>query len=96
MTDVRAALDAILDKREIVLDLKEAVNVRLAYCREEDQSKIEALSDRALHPQCSFDRKHRLMLCALVLAPHQVGWSFKLREGLRRLLPKHWLGRSLS
>jgi hypothetical protein len=95
MSDIPAALDAILEKREVLLGLKEAVNVRLAYCTEEERSRVEDLSNRALRPQCTFDREHRLMLYALALAPDQVGWSFKLQEGLHRLLHKHWFERSL-
>jgi hypothetical protein len=59
------------------------------FISEQEQFEVEILSNRALHPQCDFDRKHRLMLYALALAPDQVSWSFKLRERIHRLLHGH-------
>jgi hypothetical protein len=93
MSRVRAALDDALEKSEVLIDLQEAVDRRLAYCNELQQLQIEALSNRALHPQCRFDREHRLMLYALALAPDQVSWTFKLRERLHRVswTSKRWL-----
>jgi hypothetical protein len=89
MSDIRDRLNEVLEKREVVFALKEVANIRLAFCSEEEQLEVEALTQRALHPQCAFDREHRLMLYALAVAPDQVGWSFRLRERIHRLLHKH-------
>jgi hypothetical protein len=89
MLHERPTLAEILDKREIQLGLKEAIHQRLVYSSEEEALKVEALSRRALNPRCDFDRKHRLMICALALAPDQVGWIFKLQERIHRLFCHH-------
>jgi hypothetical protein len=96
MSDVQATVDAILEEREFLRGLRETIRARLSYCSEEDRMKVEALSSRALYPQCTFDREHRLMLYALALRPDQVGWSFKLRERLHRITctPKRWLAKA--
>ena len=86
MTFERIALNEILEDREIVQGLREAVQRRLAFSDETEHEKVHALTNRAMHPECSFDRKHRLMLCALALAPEEVGWAFKLRERIHRVL----------
>ncbi len=86
MSDKQPTLDEIIERRDILLGLKQAIDVRLAFISEEEQFEVETVSNRALHPQCDFDRKHRLMLFALALAPDQVSWSFKLRERIHRLL----------
>lgn len=93
MSDIRDTLNEILEKPEVVLGLKEIVNIRLAFCGDEEQLEVEALTSRALHPQCSFDREHRLMLYALAVAPDQVGWGFRIRERIHRIFHKHWLSR---
>jgi hypothetical protein len=82
------SLDQILKKQEVIVGLKEIVWTRLLFCSERERSEVEALSGRALNPQCSFDREHRLMLYALAVAPDQVGWSFKLKERVHRLFHK--------
>jgi hypothetical protein len=79
-------LDSDFEKEEA--SLKEAVNEALAYCNEEERSQREALLNRALHPQCDFDRGHRLMLYALALVPEQVSWGFKVREAVHSLFHK--------
>ena len=90
MSNDRAALDDILQEGEVLLGLQEAINTRLACSGSVDeQLAVESLSNRALHPQCSFDKKHRLMIYALALAPDQISWSFKLRERLHRFLHNH-------
>jgi hypothetical protein len=85
MPDAMARLNAIFEKREVRFGLRETVIKRLSYSSEEEQLEGEGLLNRALNPQCSFDRKNQLMLCALAVCPDQVGWSFKLRERLHRL-----------
>jgi hypothetical protein len=89
MSDEQPTLDEIIERRDVLLGLKEAIDIRLAYISQEEQLEVESLSNRALHPQCNFDRKHRLMLYALALAPDQVSRSFKLRERIHRLLHHH-------
>jgi hypothetical protein len=89
MSEEPPTLTEILQKREVLLGLKEAINQSLVYSSEEKQLKVEALSNRALHPECSFDFKHQLMIYALALAPEQVSWIFKLRERIHRLLCHH-------
>ena len=86
MPDKRPTLTEILEKREILAGLKEAINQRLVYCSEDERLIVEALSNRALQPVCGWDRKHRLMLYALALAPDHVSRIFKLRERVHRLL----------
>jgi hypothetical protein len=85
MPDPQAALNAVFEKREVRLGLKEALFQRLAYRSEKEQRRSEALFNRALDPQCSFDRENQLVLCALAVCPEEVGWSFKLRESMHRL-----------
>jgi hypothetical protein len=89
MSGIQDSLGEILEKREVIVGLKEVVNIRLAFCGDQERLEVEALASRALNPQCSFDREHRLMLYALAVAPDQVGWSFKLRERVHRLFHKH-------
>jgi hypothetical protein len=89
MSDEQPTLDEIIERRDVLLGLKEAIAIRLAYISGEKELEVEALSNRALHPQCKFDRKHRLMIYALAIAPDQVSWTFKLREGIHRLLHHH-------
>ncbi len=86
IADQRPTLTEILEKSEILLELKQAINQRLVYCSEEEWLKVETLSNRVLEPACKWDRKHRLMLYALAVAPDQVSWIFKLRERVHRLL----------
>jgi hypothetical protein len=83
------ALSGILEKREVLQALREAINSKLAFCTEQEYLEVEALSNRAFNPHCTFDRKHRLMIYALALAPDQVDWSFKLRERVHRLIHRH-------
>ena len=85
MSDVQATLDEIIQRPDVLLGLKEAIDARLAYIGEDEQFEVETLSNRAFHPQCNFDRKHRLMLYALALVPDQVDWSFELRERIHRV-----------
>jgi hypothetical protein len=89
MSDEQPTLDDIIERRDVLLGLKEAIAIRLAYTSGKEELEVEALSNRAIHPQCEFDRKHRLMIYALALAPDQVSWSFKLREKIHRLLHNH-------
>jgi hypothetical protein len=89
MPDERSTLTDIFENREVLLGLREAVYQKIVYSSEEEQLRIESLSHRAIRPQCSFDRKHRLMIYALALAPDQVAWIFKLRERIHCLSCNH-------
>jgi|HubBroStandDraft_1064217.scaffolds.fasta_scaffold563747_2 hypothetical protein len=89
MSGEQPILDEIIERKDVLLGLKEAIAIRLEYTSGEEGLEVEALSNRALHPQCEFDRKHRLMIYALALAPDQVSWSFKLRERIHRLFHNH-------
>ena len=81
-------LKDIFEKEEVLLSLQQAANQKLAFCNEAERPKREAFLKRAVHPECDFDREHRLMLYALALAPDQVGWGFKMRELLHCFLLK--------
>ena len=60
----------LLKERESLLRLKEAMEKRLANIHsKEEQREVEALSERALNPQCTFDRQHTEMLYTLALFP---------------------------
>jgi hypothetical protein len=85
---IAAMLDNILEKKEVRLSLRRAANETLAYCNAEERPERQNLLDRALRPQCEFDRRNRLMLYALAVAPEQVGWKFKMRERCHRLFHK--------
>lgn len=74
---------------EALTRLKEDMEKRLASASEEEKLEVEALSNRAITPQCSFDRKHREQLYALALYPESVNWYFKLRERLHRFIHHH-------
>jgi hypothetical protein len=71
VSNPQTALSAILEKREVRLSLKEALLQRLSYSSEKEQRQSEALFNRALHPQCSFDRENQLMLYALAFSANQ-------------------------
>ena len=81
--------DQIEQRIEALTRLKEDIEKRLANASDEEKIEVEALSKRALSPQCSFDRKHREQLYALALYPETVNWYFKLRERLHRLVHHH-------
>jgi hypothetical protein len=63
----------LLEGRDNLLQLQEAIKNRLANASAEEKLEIESLSKRANEPSCSFDRKHRKMLYSLALFPEQVG-----------------------
>jgi hypothetical protein len=77
------------EKLDALLDLKESIEKRLANISKEEQMEVEALSKRAITPQCAFDRKYREQLYALALFPDTVSWFFKLRERLHRFIHHH-------
>ncbi len=79
----------LVEKRDDLLRLKEAIEKRIANISKEEQLEVEALSKRALDPKCSFDRKHTDLLYTLALSPEHVSWYWKLRERLHRLVHYH-------
>lgn len=81
--------EELTERRDALLRLKEAIENRLASASKEEKIKVEALSKRAINPECTFDQKHREQLYALALFPSHVGWYFKLRERLHRLFHHH-------
>jgi hypothetical protein len=85
----KKSLRELIEKRDRVQSLKEAFEKRIANISKEEQLEVEALSKRALNPQCTFDRKHTEQLYALALFPEQVSWHFKMRERLHRLIHHH-------
>jgi hypothetical protein len=66
--------------------LQGAIKERITNVSNEEQREIDALIQRALEPQCGFDRKHARLLYALALVPDHVSWYLKLRERIHRLL----------
>lgn len=82
-------IEQIEQRIEVLTRLKEDIEKRLANASDEEKIEVEALSKRALNPQCAFDRKHREQLYALALYPETVNWYFKLRERLHRLVHHH-------
>jgi hypothetical protein len=83
------SLDELMEDREALLALKEAIEKRVANTSKEEQMEVDSLVRRSFDPQCTFDQKHRAMLYALALTPGQVGWYFKLRERFHRLIHHH-------
>jgi hypothetical protein len=89
MSDEQPTIEELLEKRDSLLLLKEAIEKRIANISEVEKLEVLALSNRATHPQCSFDRKHSKMLYLLALMPDRVSWYFKLREKIHRLAHHH-------
>jgi hypothetical protein len=80
----------LLEKIDALEDLKEAISKRMAGIQsKEEELEVNSLIQRAFNLECAFDRKHRVMLLALALAPHEVGWGFKVRERMHRLIHHH-------
>lgn len=77
------------DERDALLKLQEAITNRLQKLSREERLEVESLSQRAIHPQCCFDRKHSQNLYKLALFPESVPWIFKLRERIHRALHHH-------
>jgi hypothetical protein len=77
------------ERLDSLLSLKEAIEARIANVSEEERMEVEALSKRAITPECAFDRKYREQLYALALFPGTVSWHFKLRERLHSLIHHH-------
>jgi hypothetical protein len=88
MLDLRPSVNEVLEPDSLVW-LQVAIEKRIANVSKEEQREIDALIQRALNPQCGFDRKHARLLYALALVPDQVSWHLKLRERIHRLVHRH-------
>jgi hypothetical protein len=82
-------LSDLLERRDRLLKLQAAMKERLSTATEQEKLEVEALSNRAINPACTFDRKHREQLYELALFPMSVSWVFKLRERIHRLIHHH-------
>lgn len=82
-------LNDLLERRDTLLRLQDAIKERLSTATEQEKLEIEALSKRAIEPKCGFDRRHRELLYQLALFPNRVSWHFRLRERLHRLIHDH-------
>ena len=90
MTDDKdKTVEELRAKLENLESLKDAIQARLDNASEAVKLEVEALSKRAINPQCSFDRRHREELYALALFPDQASWFFKLRERIHRMVHHH-------
>ena len=83
------SVDALIEKRDKLLQLQEAIEKRIAGVNKEEQREIDALTKRSFDPQCAFDRKHTELLYTLALFPETVGWYWKLRERWHRFIHHH-------
>jgi hypothetical protein len=89
MLDLQPSINEVLEKPDSLLWLQVAIEKRIANVSKEEQREIDTLIQRALNPQCGFDRKHARLLYALALVPDQVSWHLKLRERIHRLVHRH-------
>jgi len=83
------SFEELVARRDELLPLKEAIEQRITGISEQEKREVEALSERAISPKCTFDRKHREILYTLALFPDHVGWYWKLRERLHRFVHHH-------
>src|SRR6267143_1505833 len=81
MPEESKSLDELIARREDLIRLQEAIQKRLANATEEEQREIEAVSKRAIKPECSFDRKHRKHLYTMALYPEGATTLFNLTYG---------------
>jgi hypothetical protein len=78
-----------VEKPDSLLWLQRAIEKRISNASKEEQREIDTLIQRALEPQCDFDRKYARLLYALALVPDQVSWYLKFRERVHRLIHQH-------
>jgi hypothetical protein len=83
------SVQELIEKRDNLLRLKEAIERRVANISKEEQLEVDALVKRSFDPKCAFDRKHTTLLYTLALDPEQVGWYWKLRERFHRFVHHH-------
>jgi hypothetical protein len=89
MVDETPSLSELIRQRDSLLAMQEAMKNRIQNLSREEALEVESLSERAIHPQCSFDRKYSETLYTLALFPDRVPWLFKMRERLHRALHHH-------
>jgi len=86
MPEESESLDELIARRDDLIRLQEAMQKRLASATKEEQLELEALSKRAIKPECSFDRKApRTLVCIGALS----GSYWKLRERIHRAVHHH-------
>ena len=78
-------LSELVRQRDSLLALQEAMKNRLQNLSREEALEVESLSERAIHPTCSFDRKHSEALYEMALFPDQKikheACDYLMREG---------------
>lgn len=80
----------LMEKMDAFENLKDSIARRIAEIKTpEEQRELDSLVKRAFSDECEFDKKHKVKLLALVIAPREVSWHFKLRERLHRVLHHH-------
>lgn len=57
-----------------------------SFKNEEEKLEVQSLIRQAFGEECAFDRKNKLKLLTLAISPHEVSWSFKLRERIHRFI----------
>jgi hypothetical protein len=87
--DPNESVDALIEKRDRLLQFQEAIEKRIAGVSKEEQREIDAMTKRSFDPQCTFDRKHTELLYTLALFLETVGWYWKLRERWHRFIHHH-------
>lgn len=87
MLDLRPSINEVLEKPDSLLWLQVAIEKRIANVSKEEQTEIDAFIQRALKPQCGFDRKHTRLLYAPRL---QLFGSSRHNETEDFLLSSEW------
>jgi hypothetical protein len=79
-----------LEVIEALNRIEQAARERSKAIKSPDEDKeVTMLLNRAVLPECEFDRKHSSMLAALALKPNEVSWYWKLRERVHRIVHHH-------
>jgi len=89
MPQLLRTMDEVVEDHNSLLWLQRAIEKRIANISREEQRELDALIQRALKPQCDFDRKNARLLYAIALVPEQVSWRLKLRERIHRFFDRH-------
>ncbi len=79
-----------LETIEALTRIEDAIRERMKTVKNETEKKeLDVLIKRSFNPECAFDRKYSKELAALAIAPHEVGWFWKLRERIHRVVHHH-------
>lgn len=71
-------------------NIEDAIRERMKTVKNETEKReSDALIKRPFNPECAFDRKYSMELAALAIAPHEVGWFWKLRERIHWVVHHH-------